>query len=61
MKKTIFAICLTAAMTSCNSVATQNVNVSDSTAQFKPDTTIGIQLDTTKIDSVVIESTKSVD
>lgn len=60
MKKAIFAICLVVAMTSCNSVATQNDSVTDSTAQLKADTTTGIQIDSTKVDSVATDSVKSV-
>ena len=60
MKKAIFAICLIVAMTSCNNSATQNDSVTDSTAQINADTTTGIQIDSTKVDSVATDSVKSV-
>ena len=52
MKKAIFAICIVIAITSCNNVATQNDSVTDSTAEFIADTTTGIVIDSTKVESV---------
>lgn len=60
MKKAIFAICVIAAMTSCSNSATQNDSVTDSTALFKADTTTGIKVDSTAVDSVKTDSVKSV-
>ena len=60
MKKAIFAICIVIAITSCNNVATQNDSVTDSTAEFIADTTTGIVIDSTKVESVSIDSVKSV-
>ena len=52
-------ICLIAAITSCNNVATQNDSIADTMAQFNTDTTAGIKIDSANVKSVA-DSVKNV-